>query len=96
MKRIGVLCFLVWALAGTSGTAWSSEESTSSDSLAAPVKNPEAMTHRRAIVDDPGGPMILLHAIIVSPKWSEVIQAPRERPMRARSRIDTFSAAWRT
>jgi hypothetical protein len=40
--------------------------------------------------------MTLLHAIIVSPKSSEIIQAPRERPSRARLRIDTFSAAWRT
>ncbi len=94
MKRIGVLCFLVWALAGTSGTAWSCEGGISSK--VTPAKKPDALTHRRAIVDDRGGPMILLHAIIVSPKWSEVIQAPRERPMRARSRIDTFSAAWNT
>jgi hypothetical protein len=107
MKRIGVLCFLVWALAGISGTAWSCDGSTSkesnlglsatADSLVTPAPaKPRGLTHRRAIVDDRGGPMVLLHAIIVSPKWSEVIQAPRERPMRVRSRIGTFSAAWST
>lgn len=99
MKRIGVLCVLVWGLAGLSGTAWScnlAAGSMTEDSLVTPVGKPAPLTHRRAIVDDRVGPMILLHAIIVSPKWSEIIQAPRVRLTPPRHRIDTFSAAWRT
>jgi hypothetical protein len=102
---MGVMCFLIWALAGFSDIAWSRDvsipaspqlgsEAQQADSLAAPIPaKPAPPTYKRAIVDGDQAPMTLLYAIIRSPKSSEIIRGPRERSAR-RHRINTFSAAW--
>jgi hypothetical protein len=107
MKHLGIVCVLLWALVGVSATAWSCDGAATSptykaasdtqqpDSLSTPAPTkPDALTCKRAIVDGDRQPMTLLFAIIRSPKSSEIIQAPRERPAR-RHRVDPFSAAWR-